>query len=88
MSVYERRFEVHVNRCSHYTNDPADALAFYNRREDSDSHPAWIAEGYPVYSDGPNDTLCVTRRQIGPVLPSTLEFLTARAEVRKLLNKE
>lgn len=87
MSVYSKRFNIHYNGCSYYTNDPAEALSLYRKDDGRSSRPAYIVEGYADYSSGPNDTTCVTRRTIGKVLPSTLEFLIARAEVEKMIER-
>lgn len=90
MSAYERRYGVHANRTAHYTDDPTEALALFKRglvaaeRFGYDG-PAWIDEGYGDYSDGPNDTICVTRRTIRNVLPSELEFIIERTKVQKML---
>lgn len=87
MSVYSRRYNVSSNMVSYYTDDPAEALRLYNSGLNTGYPAPWIAEGYGDYSDGPNDTTCVTRRTTGKVLPSTLEFLIVRAEVQKMKEK-
>ena len=86
MSLYDKRFNVHTGYVSNYTDDPAEALRLYNR--DPDEPNRWINEGYGEWRDtGQEGVSCVTRRTIGHVLPSTLEYVIQRAEVQKMLEK-
>lgn len=90
MSVYQRRYGVHANRTSHYTDDPAEALRVfrtYQARADARGYTGagWIDEGYGDERDGPNDTTMVTRRTTGTVLLSTLEFRVQRRAVAAML---
>lgn len=93
MSVYERRYEVHAGMASHYTDDPAEALRFLDRGSPDDKYPPWCHEGYADYEDvypgsskyrGIEGTI-VTRRTLGPVLRSTLEFRAQRRAAQRLL---
>lgn len=97
MSVYEKRYNVSAGMVSHYTDDPAEALRLYNRglglRDQFNRlYPdPYIVEGYAEYKDvdkGWGDYATqVTRRSLGKVLPSTLEYLVQRAKVQKMLEE-
>lgn len=91
MSDYEKRYNVHENFVSHYTDDPAEALKWLRR----DPEKGFCYEGYADAEDvvrghseyGGIEGTLYTRRTIGPVLASTLEFLAARTEVLALLSR-
>lgn len=90
MSSYECRYEVHSHRVSHYCNTPEEVLIALRARESrtGEADPnAWIAEGYADYKDMNDGRTMVTRRQIGPVLRSTIELLVARNEVANLIER-
>lgn len=85
MSVYERRYEVHTNRHSHYTDDPAEALRVLDR----DPENGWAAEGYPQYRDDyPRAGVTeVTRRQIGPISRAALAYRAYRQSVQAEIDR-
>ena len=101
MSDYDKRYNVHANMVSHYTDDPAEALRLYRRGEEAFKsrkcrYPPFINEGYaedrdymvPTSSGGSEFYgIEITRRTLGPVLPSTLEFRAQRAAVQTLIQK-
>lgn len=89
MSDYDRRYNVHANMVSHYTDDPAEALKTYmyglEKYESGDCrYPPFINEGYGEWEPyGDHDM--VTRVTTGKVLPSTLEYLVQRRRVQKMI---
>lgn len=86
MSDYDKRYNVlYDGVISYYTDDPAKTLSLYNSGDPNKAR--WISEGYGYYSDGPYDSLCITRCTVGPVLPSTLEYIIARDEVQKMIKE-
>lgn len=90
MSDYERRYNVHANYVSHYTDDPAEALRLYQSGLGHEP-PPFITEGYADYEDVPGgpgqiEGTIVTRRTTGKVLPSTLELLVAQREASEVLD--
>ena len=101
MNDYDKRYNVCANMVSIYTDDPASALKHYNmglvKYESGECrYPPFINEGYSVDRDVFLTTSSggreyygteVTRRNKGPVLPSTLEFMIVRSEVQKMLKE-
>lgn len=79
MSVYDERYHVWYNKnLNYYTSDPNEVLALVAKWDD-----ASIYEGYgEVSSSG-----YTYRKNLGPVLASTLEFRAARKATLALLER-
>lgn len=88
MSVYERRYEVHYDRRSHYTDSPEEVLRLADRAKDPDS--VWVNEGYAEEQFVPGSSIQIegtiyTRRTKGRVLLSSLQFFVERQRVQRML---
>lgn len=95
MSDYHKRYNVCTGWASHYTDDPAKALAVMQSALDRGEDPAkvWCAEGYAdeKYDYPREGVTMVTRRTIGPVTMDQLrhrvterEYAEQRAEVARM----
>jgi hypothetical protein len=87
MSVYEKRYEVHVNYSSHYTDDPAEAVRLIDRAVEAGHPNVWVNEGYGDVGYQDEYVTEIRRRNLGPVLLSTLRFRAQRAEVQRMLGQ-
>ena len=79
MSDYDRRYNVHANMVSHYTDDPREAL----RLLDSDPEHGWVAEGYGDVGYQDEHVTEVIRRTIGPVSRGQLRLRITEVEYRE-----
>jgi hypothetical protein len=88
MSDYDKRYNVHANMVSHYTDDPIQAV----RLLDTDPEHGWVEEGYGDHKDMRDGRTMVTRRTTGRVTRQTLmvrilldEYEAQRAEVQRMI---
>lgn len=92
MSDYAKRYNACFKNVSCYFNTPEE---YFRLCEVYGTQAKFITEGYADYEDisyghrdfGGIDGTRITRRTIGSVLPSTLEFLAARNATVALLER-
>lgn len=84
MSIYNKRYNAHFSKeegkpgVSTYFDtweEFADLVRFYA----PGAQCWWVSEGYGEESDGPNDTICTTRRTIGLVPDETWKPIAEQA---------